>query len=153
MAEITTEDTSTILNILKQIPLMEELNEEDHKEIIKHITLEYFPKDYIIFREGDAGDAFYIIKKGMIRVYHENEDPTEEKDVANLGSEEFFGEMALISEKPRNATVKTLEETEVFRLMKDDFINLVSSTPGMANKISDKFLDRFKQNIREELND
>lgn len=153
MAEISSEDTSTILNILKQIPLLEELNEDDHKEIIKRITLEFFPKDYMVFKEGDPGDAFFIIKKGMVRVYHENDDPTEEKDVAALGDNDFFGEMALISEKPRNATVKTTAETEVFKLTKDDFINLVSSTPGMANKISNEFLDRFKMNTREEQNE
>lgn len=148
---ITQEDTSTILRILKQIPLLEELNEADHKEIIKQITLEFYPKDYVIFHENDAGDAFYIVKKGMVRIFHEapaGETKYDEKDVAMLADGDFFGEMALIGDKPRNATAKTVEESEVFKLKKDDFIQLVSSNTNMASRISSEFLKRLKTNMR-----
>lgn len=150
---INAEDTSTILRILKQIPLMEELNEQDHLEIIKHITLEYFPKDYVIFHENGVGDAFFIVKKGMVRIFHEAKDPTdtdEEVEVAMLADGDFFGEMALISEKPRNATAQTKEESEVFKLKKDDFIQLVSSNTNMAGRISSEFLKRLKANMRDQ---
>lgn len=153
MADINNDDVSTILNILKKIPILEELNEEDHKEIINHITLEYFPKGHVIFKEGDAGDCFYIIKRGMVRVFHDNEDPTEVKEVAMFGDNDFFGEMALISEKPRNASTQAVEETEAFKLNKDDFIQLVSTNPGMASRISSEFLSRFKINMRAENED
>jgi len=148
--EISNEDSNTIMPILKKIPLLEELNEEDHKEIVKRITLEYFPENYVVFHEGDPGDSFYIIKKGMVRVYHEGDDPIEDKDVAMLGDNDFFGEMSLISEKPRNATTKTSAETEAFKLKKDDFIQLVSSNPNMASRISNEFLSRLKINIKTE---
>ena len=150
---ITAEDTSTILKILKQIPLMEELNEQDHLEIIRHITLEYYPKDYVIFHENGEGDAFYIVKKGVVRIFHEAKDPVdtdEEVDVAMLGDGDFFGEMALISEKTRNATAKTKEESEVFKLKKEDFIQLVSSNTNMASRISSEFLKRLKTNMRDQ---
>ncbi|HLG25383.1 MAG TPA: cyclic nucleotide-binding domain-containing protein [Candidatus Gracilibacteria bacterium] len=147
---INNEDISTILRILKQIPLMQELNEEDHKEIIKRITLEYFPKNYVVFKEGEPGDAFYIVKRGMVKVFHEAKDGGEEKGVAMLGDNDFFGEMALISDKPRNATTQTMEESEVFKLQKEDFIQLVSSNPNMAHLVSSEFLTRLKLNLREE---
>ena len=145
---ITAEDISTITRILKQIPLMAELNEDDHKEIIKHIVMEYYPKDYVLFHEGDVGDAFFIIKRGVVRIFHEAPSPDEEQEVAMLGDADFFGEMALISDKPRNATSKTMEESEVFKLNKDDFIQLVSSNPNMASRISSEFLKRLKLNMR-----
>lgn len=147
---ISSEDTSTILGILKNIPLMAELNEADHREIIKHITLEYFPKNYVIFHENDPGDAFFIVKRGMIRIFHEAPKPDDEKEVAMLGDNDFFGEMALISDKPRNATSQAVEETEVFKLKKEDFIQLVSSNPNMASKISSEFLRRLKLNLKEQ---
>jgi CRP-like cAMP-binding protein len=147
---ITGDDTKTVLKILKLIPLMADLNETDHLEIIKRITLEYFPKDYFIFHENDGGNAFYIIKRGIIRIFHENTNPDREKEVEMLGDNDFFGEMALISEKPRNATAKTVEESEVFKLTKDDFMNLVGTNPNMAGKISSEFLTRLKANIRAE---
>lgn len=147
---VNSEDTQTILRILRQIPLMAELNETDHLEIIKRITLEYFPKNYFIFHENDAGSSFYMIKRGIVRIFHENANPDREKEVAMLGDGDFFGEMALIEEKPRNASAMTTEESEVFKLTKEDFMNLVSNNPSIAGKITTEFLGRLKANIREE---
>lgn len=154
MPDISNDDVTLILGILKKIPLMEELNEQDHREVIKHITLELYPADHVVFNEGEPGDSFYIIKSGMVRVFHpanpQSNDPDEEKEVAMLGDNDFFGEMALISEKPRNATTRTVEETQCFKLVKDDFIQLVSSNPNMAGRISSEFLKRLKINMRAE---
>lgn len=146
--EPTQDDASVITRILKQIPLLADLNADDHKEIIKRITLEYFPKDHVIFHENDAGDAFYIIKRGIVRIFHEEQGDKDEEEIAMLGDDDFFGEMALMSDKPRNATAKTVEDSEIFKLAKDDFIQLVSSNPNMASRISSEFLKRLKTNIR-----
>ncbi len=143
-------ETASILPILKKIPLLEELNEADHRLIIEHITLEYFPKNHIIFKENDPGNAVYIIKHGAVRIYHQAETAYEEQEVAHLSDNDFFGEMAIISEKPRNATAQATEESEVFVLKKDDFIQLVSSNPNIANHISKEFLSRLKINLRKD---
>ena len=148
---MSTPDATSILPILKKIPLLEELNEDDHREIIKHVTLEYYPAKHIIFNEGGLGDAVYIIKRGVVRIYHEGPggDTDEEKEIAILGDNDVFGEMAIISEKPRNATAQTMEESEVFMLKKDDFVALISSNPGMASRISGEFLKRLKINLKQ----
>jgi len=151
MPEISNDDVSIILGILKRIPLLEELNEEDHKEVIKQITLELYPANHVIFSQNEPGDAFYIIKNGMVRVFHPaTEADLEENEVAILGDNDFFGEMALISEKLRNASTKTVEETQCFKLKKEDFIKLVSSNPNMAGRISTEFLKRLKINMHAE---
>jgi CRP-like cAMP-binding protein len=147
---LNNEDILTITRILKQIPLMADLNEQDHAEIIKRITMDYFPKEYVIFHENDPGNAFFIIKRGMVKIFHEAPAGEEEKAVSMLGDNDFFGEMALIEDKPRNATAKTVEESEIFKLTKEDFIQLVSSNPSMASRISSEFLKRLKINLREQ---
>jgi CRP/FNR family transcriptional regulator, cyclic AMP receptor protein len=144
------EDISMIVRILKQLDLFKGLNEADHTEIIKRIMLEYYPKGHLIFREGDSGDAFYIIKRGMVRIYREAAGGEDEKETSMLGDGDFFGEMALISDKPRNNSAQTVEESEIFKLGKSDFIQLVSSTPDMASRISGEFLRRLKINTREQ---
>jgi len=143
-------DITAITNILKQLALFKDLNEADHAEIIKRITMEYYPKNHILFHEGDAGDCFYIIKRGMVRIFHETTDSPVSGDTATFGNGDFFGEMALIQDKPRNNSAQTIEESEIFKLKKDDFIKLVSSDPNMASRISDKFLDHMKINMRRE---
>ena len=147
MAQLT--DSMSVLPILKKIPLLADLNEDDHKEIIKHIEMQYFPARQVVFKEGDPGDAVYIIKRGVVRIYHPAAQPIDENEVAMLGDNDVFGEMAIISEKPRNASAQTMEECEVFVLKKDDFIQLVSSNPNMASRISSEFLTRFKINLKE----
>ncbi len=145
---MTSDNSSSILPILKKIPLLEELNDADHQEIVKHITLEYFPAHHVLFHENEPGEAVYIIKRGVVRIFHEGEIKDEDEEVAMLGDNDFFGEMAIISEKPRNATAETLEESEIFVLKKEDFVKLVSSNPNMAGRISSEFLKRLKINLR-----
>ncbi len=140
-------DESIILPILKRIPLFSDLDENVHREIIQHIVLMYYPKDYVIFKEGDEGDALYIIKKGRIKVYHAGENDDDfNKEVAEIVEGGFFGEMALISEVPRNASVKTTEESEIFILSKEDFKKLLDTNTHLAEQISSTVISRIKEN-------
>jgi CRP-like cAMP-binding protein len=145
---INNEDNSTITRILQSVELFKNLDPQNNAELIKRIVLEYYPKQHFLFHEGDAANDFYIIKRGMVRIFHEGPTPDEDKDVTMLGDGDFFGEMALISEKPRNSSALTTEESEIFRLSKADFIQFVSSDPTLASKISSEFLSRVKSNIR-----
>lgn len=140
-------NSSILLPILKQIPLFSALDETLHKEILAHIVLMYYPANYQLFKEGDDGDALYIIKKGQVQIYH---DPKEAgdlpKNVAEINDSGFFGEMALVSEVPRNASAKTLADSEIFILSKEDFKKLLDSNTVLAEQISATMVDRMKQN-------
>ena len=140
-------DSNMLLPILRQIPLFASLDESLHKEIIEHIVLMYYPANYVLFNEGDQGDALYIIKKGQVEIFH---NPKEEGDlptkVAEIADGGFFGEMALVSEIPRNASAKALTDCEVFILSKDDFSKLLDSDAKLAEQVSATVVDRLKQN-------
>lgn len=141
-------DAPSILPILKKIPLFADLTEEEHKEIIKNIVLNYFPVGHVFFREGDADGSMYIIKHGIIKITRK--DPTSgegaEKEIAVLTDNDFFGEMALVLNETRNATATAAADCEVFELRKEDFVKLMETSPAMANKVSTEFLSREKQN-------
>lgn len=138
-----------IFAILEKIPLFEDLTEESSNIISSKITLEYYPKNHLIFSEGDEGDAMYIIKNGSVKIFRgPAEDPDEQEEVAVLNNNAFFGEMALVSDKPRNASAKTIDDSEIFRLKKDDFYNLVTNNPSLAEQISSEFISRVKENMR-----
>lgn len=140
-------DSSMLLPILRKIPLFSTLDESLHKEIIDHIVLMYYPANYVLFNESDEGDALYIIKNGQVEILH---PPKEAGDlphrVADIGQGGFFGEMALISNGPRNATAKTITDSEVFILSKDDFARLLNSNPHLAEQISSTVVSRLKEN-------
>lgn len=125
-----------ILNILKLIPLFQTLTEEEHLSIIQHIQLQYYPAHYKLFEKGVLGNAMYIIKSGMVRIYNEA------GELASLGEGDFFGETALIEDQPRNASAETLSDCEVFVLNKEDFAELMQKSPSIAKKVEEAYLAR-----------
>lgn len=148
MQQQNEQDLQIIANILQKIPLFTELNPDESKEVIKKITMDYFPENHILFKEGDAGDKMYIIKSGIVRIFHAGATPSFDKEVAMLGDNDFFGEMALISETTRNATATVVEAAQLFILSKEDMLKLIAENPSIAAKISNEFLKRLKENMR-----
>ncbi|KKP40037.1 MAG: CRP/FNR family transcriptional regulator, CRP/FNR family transcriptional regulator, anaerobic regulatory protein [Candidatus Peregrinibacteria bacterium GW2011_GWF2_33_10] len=144
MAQTNNNQGYSILPILQKIPIFEKLNEAEHQDIIKKIELNFYPKDYTIFNEGDTADALYIIKKGLVQIY--KGEGSAKNIFAALGEGDFFGEMALMSDMPRSASVETVEDSEIFILKKNIFFELVANSPDMAFHLSDECLRRMKEN-------
>jgi CRP-like cAMP-binding protein len=139
-------ELTSILPILKKIPVFADLNEQEHNEIVKNIVMNYFPVGHVFFSEGDDGSAgMYIIKRGMVKISRKGTFNSE-KEVAILSDNDFFGEMALVLNEPRNATATAIGECEVFQISKADFEKLMQTSPVLANKISTEFIAREKKN-------
>ena len=85
----------------------------------------HFEPNEIIFHEGDVGDYLYIIVKGEVEIYQEREN--KKNVLAILGKGEYFGEMSLLNERCRSATVGCLSAVDVIALKKSDFGILVSN--------------------------
>ncbi len=79
----------------------------------------------IIIRQGDPGDYFYMLDEGTALVTRVVEDENESIELAELGTGSSFGEAALISDKPRNASVSMMTDGVLLRLAKEDFIRLL----------------------------
>lgn len=122
--------------ILKKIPFFQQLTEDDIQAIIDNVQMNYFPEGHTIFKEGDEGDKMYIIKRGNVQVIRD------QAILAELTDNAFFGEMALVSEEPRNADVVTTSETEVLTLDKYDFRKLLATNPNIAEMVSYEVVNR-----------
>ena len=97
-------------------------------------------KNYEIIKQGDPGDAFYLIASGRVSVWVNKGD--HRVRVAGLRADEYFGEMALISNAPRNATVMAEMLTELFKMEKADFDKILMKNPGIAEKLKKAFAAR-----------
>jgi CRP-like cAMP-binding protein len=133
-----------ILQLLQSIPFFSSLSHEDHLSMIENIKLHYFPAGHMIFKEGDVGDMMFIIRSGKLKVFQERNDY--QRTLCVLSANDFFGEMALISDTPRNASVEVLEDTEVFIVYQKDLALLLKEKPEIADKISEVFIRRKKEN-------
>ncbi len=85
----------------------------------------HFETNEVVFHEGDIGDYLYIITKGKVEVLKNIEG--QNTPVATLCQGEYFGEMALVNQRTRSATIRCLEPTDLLALRKKDFGLLVSS--------------------------
>ena len=143
------ENRIRLLPILRKIPIFHELSDDDYEEIAKNVTLEYFSEGFVIFNEGEEGDALFIIKEGAISIFHPPKSSDEEaQEIAVLTENAFFGEMALVSQQPRNASAKAKVDTLAFMLKKESFYQLMVTNPSMASRINEAFMQRLKENIR-----
>ncbi len=95
-----------------------------------------FSKGETIIKEGDHGEWFFIVRSGQIKVCIKKWLRGLSK-VATLGSEDFFGEMALIDNQPRSATLIAEEDSTCFMLYKSKFESLIKSDPSFKNALED----------------
>ena len=122
--------------ILKNIPFFADLSDEDMQAVIGKIKMEYFAADHVVFEKETPGDIMYILKRGQVQVLRDN------TILATLQDGQFFGEMALVSDEPRNATIKTVTDIEVLTLNKEDFKNLLETNPSIASIVSYEVVKR-----------
>jgi CRP-like cAMP-binding protein len=92
----------------------------------KLVEKKYSAGENIII-QGEAGDAYYIVKSGLVAVFKKKGDE-EPVQVATLSDGEGFGEEALIREEPRNATVQAIDDTIVLKLDKKDFDDILKKS-------------------------
>lgn len=136
----------SIIPILKQIPFFQSLSDEDQLSLVENIRLHYFPAGYTLFKQGAEADAMFIIRSGVVRIY--NEEENFDSTITTLQAGDFFGEMALIENKPRNASAQILEDAELFELKVSDLQDLLAKKPEIAKTISDIYLERTQENIQ-----
>ena len=113
------------------IPLFTGLGKQDLDTIAQHTVAKTFPDNTVLLREGDASDSLYFILYGKVKVYVCNADGGEA--ILNIQSAgDYFGEMALLDEAPRSASVMTMEPTRAAIMTKAAFKDCLASHPDIA---------------------
>jgi CRP/FNR family transcriptional regulator, cyclic AMP receptor protein len=130
--------------ILKDIPLFQGLGDEVLEALERVSTIKTFPKNTILFSEGDQSDSFYIIRSGRVNVGINDEDGRE-VILSILGPGEYFGEIALMDGEPRSAYVMTKEPSQLVIISKNDFHGLLSSHPDIMTNLFRGLLKRFRE--------
>jgi NTE family protein len=100
------------------------------------------PGGTVLIHEGDPADCLYLVAAGRLRVVTTDDDG-DEVQLAEIGRGDLVGEMALITNRPRTATVQVLRDTHLLRLSTSAFTQLVSNHPESARRISTEMVDRL----------
>ena len=134
-------------NLLATSSLFQNFSPPDRRQLLDHLSLEEFPEGVTVLEEGTPGDCLYIIKSGEVEVY--TSDPRGEKLVlANLKEGDYFGEISLITGRPRTASVRVLRPAELVRLSKRDFDQFVARQPEALKILGSSLHARLEDKFR-----
>lgn len=101
------------------------------------------PRGTVLFREGDPGKEMYVVQSGKIAISKKVRDV--EKVLAILGPGEFFGEMAIISNKPRNATATVADDARLLVIDPKTFESMIRGNSEIAVRMIKKLADRLSE--------
>ncbi len=116
---------------LSSVPIFSELPDEALEKIEKTGTRKSFKKNDVILMEEESGTALFVIVTGKVKVARSSNDGRE-VILTILTDGDFFGEMAILDGLTRSATVVATEETELFMLQRNDFMNLLHEHPEIS---------------------
>ena len=116
---------------LKKIPFLSNLSDEVLIALTDKAKSTKFPKQATIIMEGDETSSLYIILSGKVRVFG-SDDKSKELTLMIQEAGSYFGEIALLSDEPRSASVVTLENTTCAVISKSDFIHWLMHYPDVA---------------------
>lgn len=138
------ESSPEIVRELRQVDFLRALNEEELRVLAASVSLESFGRGEVLVREGEPGDAFYVIRRGTVEVLARAEDGRT-VHIRDLTRPAFFGEMALMTGEPRNATVRAVSDVEVLRMDRDGFTHLFKAHPEAVAEIGDVIAARLSE--------
>ena len=120
------------LETITEIPIFAQLPINAIGKINEKLEVVLLPAKKVIFEKGDEADSMYIIEIGRVEIDLEPNPPV----VKDQG--DFFGEMGLVSNNPRSATVTTLDEVKLLQLKKEDLEELIEEHPVIFQEIEEK---------------
>ena len=132
------------LESLRSIPLFSEVSDEDLETISSLLIERRFPKNKTLVEEGLPGDFMYVIREGRVKVTKLSGDGRE-KILEMLETGDFFGEMSLLDSAPRSASVKALTDVRILALARNDFLNVLQRSSGLALAVIQEITRRLRQ--------
>ena len=136
--------TKEALDSLRSIPLFAAVGDDDLEAIADLLIERRIPKGQTIVEEGLSGDYMYVIAEGQVKVTKLSGDGRE-KILSLLGPGDFFGEMSLLDNSVRAASVKSMSETRVLALSRSDFLKELRHNPDLAMAVIQELTRRVRQ--------
>jgi putative ABC transport system ATP-binding protein len=129
VSDVVLHDALRICEFLKTIDLFKELTPVELTNVAEKTTKRRFIAGDVVIREGDPGSEFFLISDGNVDVVRRDHE------VATLGQGDFFGEAALLTGEPRNATVVARSDLETYVLGKSDFRTAIEASDSFRDQL------------------
>ncbi len=118
------------IKFLRNIPIFSDLNDSTLDKIFQSGYIKAYNKNDIILTEEESGNSMFFIVEGKVKVLRSDED--KEIIISLLGPGDFFGEMAILDGMGRSATVSAVENSKLFILQRNEFLDLLNTHPEVS---------------------
>jgi CRP/FNR family transcriptional regulator, cyclic AMP receptor protein len=136
--------TQMTLEALRSVPLFASLDDDAARELRSLLSDKRVPQNTRLFRQGDKGDAMYLIESGRVRISIRDEEE-QEVILAELAQGDFFGEMSIIDGRQRSADANVIDDAQLAILSRDAFLSFVRSNPDVALEMLSALTDRLRR--------
>lgn len=140
-SNVRVKEAAAVCEFLSNSSLFSNLTPTQLADVAERMRRVRYPGGVAIVRQGEIGDKFYLIRKGTVDVFVDLGKETEHK-VAALQEGEFFGERALITGEPRNATVISTDEVEAYTLEQADFQSALEASASFKEQLYKVYFQR-----------
>jgi len=145
-AEAATASYKDFPEALHPIPLLSELSEASFKRVLGTLLLRRLPAGAMVVREGEPGNSFFFVAGGRLRVFA-TDGLGRETELAQLGENAIFGEMALLSAQPRSASVACLSEVDLLEVGRQSLGTLADELAAVAEALHGFTRERLLGNL------
>jgi diguanylate cyclase (GGDEF)-like protein len=128
--------TQTLLaSILASVPLFRKCAPEQLNVLVREASEEVYPSGHVIARQGEASDDLWVLLSGRVRVVEATSDGQAEMLLGELGRAEIFGELGILRDQPRSATVIAVDRTHCLVLRQSAFMAVLQDSPELSNSL------------------
>jgi cAMP-dependent protein kinase regulator len=127
-------------------PLFEVLTDEERDALVREMELESHDEGSVIISEGQPGASMYVIANGEVKVFTHGAGGATVY-LARLGEGDFFGEVSMLTGKPRTATITASQRTELLRLDKEKLDNALAKYPGIRKVLNEFYQRRAEHTV------
>jgi len=129
---------------LDKIELFAGLPEAQLARLAEHVRQRVYPAGTVVVNEGDEAHGMFIVDSGALKVFV-TEENGKEVTLSLLGKDDYFGELALLDDAPRSASVITIERSTVLQISRTDFVEVIASNPASMQIIVRNLVARVRE--------
>ena len=130
---------------LREVPLFSEMDEQEVAGIRSIMDEMKFKAGQVIIREGELGDLFYVITEGNVEIIVRDADGAD-LVLHEAGPGDFFGELSMLTNEPRSARVRAIEDLTTLVLERDDFFEFLRTHTHAAIDVMVELGGRLREN-------
>ncbi|MFA6469637.1 MAG: cyclic nucleotide-binding domain-containing protein [Bacteroidota bacterium] len=138
---------ASVEEMLSKIPVYEKLDPKELRQIASIVHRRQYVKDEFVFYQGDPGLGMYVVEKGKVGIVVVGDDGMQ-KEITELSNGDFFGEIALLDESPRSASVVVKEDSSLIGFFRPDLFEIIEKTPKTGLKIVVKLAEMIGERLR-----